>query len=215
MSQPLDQDADHSPPGPVDKSTGEFWMRNPWHTGDENLSAYERNQVALNLGGQGFLDVSHLTGADSDSDSRGVAAGDFNNDGMPDLIVRSSGGGPIRLFQNRWPQTSWLRLSLRGHQSNSRGIGARIRVECGGQTQWRELFPECSFVAQSPAEVHFGLGTTTKIDRITVFWPSGIEQQFEDVPASQHLIIDEHSDFPSTISESIASPGTSRQVKAD
>ncbi|HEY8504476.1 MAG TPA: hypothetical protein VIL46_07830, partial [Gemmataceae bacterium] len=74
-------------PGKLDPSLKEFWSENPWdivHDG-HNLSAFERNRTWLNLNGSAFLDLSFLTGTDSDGDGRAVVAGDFRNTGQQDL----------------------------------------------------------------------------------------------------------------------------------
>ena len=140
--------------------------------------------------------MSHLTSADLDSDSRGVASGDFNGDGMPDLIVRSSGGGPLRLFENRWPKTNWLKVSLRGRQSNSLGIGAKLKFEVDGRAIWRELFPVSSFLCQQPSLVNVGLGAASQVEGLTVFWPSGKVQKFQALESNRHLRIDEEQESP-------------------
>lgn len=191
MAQPINQRENHPALGKLDTARGEFWLNNPWQQDDHNLSAFERNRVLLNTGKRSLIDVSHQTTADLDSDSRAVVAGDFTGDGMPDLLVRSVGGGALRLFENRWPQTHWLRVSLAGVKSNSLGIGAKLRIEAGGQVIWRDLFPVCSYQSQLPAEVHVGLGKHQRVDRLTVYWPAGQTQRFDGIPADRHVLLTE------------------------
>ena len=191
MSQPFDCFAHHPARGKLDEAAGEFWMENPWDPKGHNLSAYERNRVLLNTGRGTFLDVSGVSGADSDSDARSVVSGDFNNDGMMDLVVRNCGGGPVLVLENRWPKRHWLKVSLRGRTSNSLGIGAKLSVEAGGRTLHRELFPNNSYMSQNPAIVHFGLGEAERVDRLAIRWPSGVEQVLGDLPADVHLRIRE------------------------
>ena len=109
-----------SAPGKIDPTLGEFWVETPWEIFQQghNLSCYERNRVFLNLKGKDFLDISHLTAADSDGDGRAVVAADFRNIGMLDLIVRQAGGGPLLLYENRLPRKHYLKVSLRGRSSN-------------------------------------------------------------------------------------------------
>ena len=171
-------------------------MRNPWDDTEHNLSAFERNRVFLNLQGKECLEISHLTGADADSDSRAVAAGDFNNDGMPDLLVRSVGGGPLRMFENQWPAKRWLKIQLRGVRSNSLGIGAKLKLEVGGRSLQRELYPESSFQSQQPSLVLLGLDEAEQAERLTIYWPSGEEQILENIPADSHLLITEGENEP-------------------
>ena len=77
MSQPSDRGTSVALPGQLDDSLGEFWVNNPWQivAYGHNLSAFERSRTWLNLRGQGFMDVSFLSGADDDGDGRCVVAG--------------------------------------------------------------------------------------------------------------------------------------------
>ena len=106
-----------------------------------NLSAYERKRAFLNVEGKDFLDISYLTGADSDGDGRAVVAGDFRNDGRLDLVVRQVGGGPVLLFENQFPKAHYLTVSLRGTASNRLGIGARLTATVAGRDLTREALP--------------------------------------------------------------------------
>src|SRR5215831_13450096 len=120
VAQPYDRGAKVPAPGKLDPNLGEFWVSNPWQIVQRghNLSAYERKRAYLNVRGQDFLDISYLTGADRDGDGRCVVAGDFRNNGRLDLVVRQVGGGPVLLYENNFPQRHYLKVSLRGHQSN-------------------------------------------------------------------------------------------------
>jgi hypothetical protein len=185
----------------VDRSLGEFWVTNPWDIVEQghNLSAYERKRAFLNVAGRAFLDISYLTGADSDGDGRSVAAGDFRNDGRLDLVVRQVGGGPVLLFENRFPKAHYLTVSLRGRASNRLGIGARLTARVSGREITRELYPLNSFRSQMPSRVHFGLGDARKIDRLTIRWPSGTVQTFEDLAADRHVVIAEDRTGPAAV----------------
>lgn len=183
-------------PGEVDEKLGEFWVENPWQIvrNGHNLSAFERNRVYLNLGGSEFVEISHLTGADSEGDGRGVVAADFRNVGRPDLLVRQAGGGPLLLYANQLPATHYLTISLRGENSNRRGIGARLTAWVNGRQVVRELFPANGYVSQAPSQVQFGLGSDTKVDRLEVRWPSGKVQVLTDLTGDRHVVIDESRD---------------------
>lgn len=193
MSQPGDRNASIRAPGRLDKDLGEFWVANPFEIIKQahNLSAYERNRAFLNLGGQDFLDISYLTGADSDGDGRSVVAGDFRNTGQMDLVVRQAGGGALLLFENCFPRRHYLKVTLRGTKSNRQGIGARLIATVAGQPLVRELYPINSFRSQMPNLVHFGLGEATKVERLVVRWPSGTVQELTDLPADRHILVDE------------------------
>ncbi|HSQ54635.1 MAG TPA: CRTAC1 family protein [Gemmata sp.] len=188
-------------PGSLDPKLNEFWVGNPWGIAlaGHNLSSFERNRMYLNFGGKEFVEVSHLSGADSDGDGRAVVAADFRNSGMLDLIVRQVGGGPLLYFENRLPKSHYLTVTLRGNRSNRQGIGARLVAEVNGRKIVRELFPACSYRSQTPSQVHFGLAKDTKIDRLTIRWPSGLVQELTAIAGDRHVVIDESKDGPAAI----------------
>ncbi len=194
MAQPLDRNARLPELGQVDREGGEFWVENPFRIpgSGNNLSAYERNRLFLNLGGEGFLDASFASDADIDSDSRAVIVADFDRDGASDLLVGSVGGGPLRLFLNRFPRTNRrIRLELTGVQSNRRGVGSRIEIEIGKRKIVRDLFPSNGGTGQGPVESLIGLGRAERIDRLSVRWPSGHVQRFENLPVDSEIEITE------------------------
>jgi hypothetical protein len=180
-------------PGAIDRALGEFWVTNPWDIVDKghNLSAYERKRAFLNVAGKEFVDISYLTGADSDGDGRSVVAGDFRNDGRLDLVLRQVGGGPLRLYENQFPKAHYLTVTLRGRASNRLGIGARVTITASGRALTRELYPHNTFHSQMPGRLHFGLRDAARIDRLTVRWPSGAVQTIEDLAADRHVVITE------------------------
>ena len=179
-------------PGALDNELNEFWAGNPWRIFEsENLSSYERNRMYLNVQGKNFLEVSHLSGADIDSDSRAVLATDTDNDGKLDLVLRQAGGGPLRIFANQFPHRSFLKVSLRGTKSNRLGIGARLTAWVGDQRFVRELFPLNSNQSQGPPWVHFGLGSSDRVDRLEIAWPSGETQEVSDLAINRHIVVAE------------------------
>ena len=201
MSQPNNRSAAVPLPGRIDEKLGEFWVENPWQivAFGHNLSSFERNRAFLNIGGKEFLEISHLTGADSDGDGRSVVAADFRNIGMMDLLVRQVGGGPLLLFENRLPRKSYLMVSLRGTTSNRQGIGARLTATVSGRKIVREMYPANGFQSQSPNQIHFGLNDDTSVDTLTIRWPSGKIQVLKDVKANRHIVVDEGKDLADAI----------------
>jgi hypothetical protein len=208
VSQPWDRSALIKAPGEVDASLGEFWSENPWDivSGGHNLSAFERNRTFLNIRGKDFLDISFLTGSDSDGDGRCVVAGDFRNIGQMDLVVRQNGGGPLSLYENRFPKKHYLKVSLRGRQSNRLGIGARLIAEVKGQPLVRELYPINTYHSQAASMVHFGLGEEGQVDRLTIQWPSGKKQVLTNVAGDRHIVVDEGLEGSAAIETVV--PGT-------
>ena len=207
VSQPSDRSAIIHTPGQLDPSLGEFWVSNPWDIVKEghNLSAFERSRAWLNLRGQGFMDVSFLSGADDDGDGRCVVAGDFRNNGRLDVIVRKVGADrqkgrhPLQMYENNFPQRHYLEVTLRGTKSNRQGVGARLVAVVNGQQLVREMYPQNSYRSQMPNIVHFGLGDHDRVDRLTIRWPSGAEQVLTDVAGDRHVIIEEGKEAVETV----------------
>lgn len=195
MSQPFNRGAIVPAPIEPDKRLKNWWVENPWliAANGKSLSGYERNRIFLNVGGKDFFEISGLTLADSEADGRGTVAADLTNDGMEDVMVRHVGGLPIALYENRFPKTSWLRVTLRGVKSNREGIGARLVAESNGQKLVRELFPNNGFLGQNAAHVHFGLGQATKLDKLSIRWPNGATQEFKDLDLNRHVRFTEES----------------------
>ena len=190
MSQPFDRSATCEQPGDVDPGLGEFWVKDPFEINFENnLSSFERNRAFLNIGGEGFLEVSHLTGADSDGDGRSVVAADLRRNGRLDLIVRQTGGAPFRIFENRFSAGNFLEVRLRGTKSNRKGIGARLEAKVGGRRIFRDQFPVNSYRSQAPNSVHFGLGEGERVDELIIRWPSGEVQTLREIRGNQHMEI--------------------------
>jgi len=201
VSQPFNRAARVPAPGKVDASLGEFWVENPWEitAGGHNLSCFERNRVYLNVEGRDFLEISTLTSADSDGDGRCVVAADFRNNGQQDLLVRQVGGGPVLLFENRFPRRQFLTVSLRGVRSNRLGIGARLTAVVNGRQLVRELYPVNSYRSQGASLVHFGLGNTSEVERLTIRWPSGEVQELHGLAADRHIVVTEGKSEPEAV----------------
>ena len=153
------------------------------------------NALFVNMGDGTFTDVSDASGANDSGTGRGVAHGDFNDDGLLDLFVVNMGTldgepGTARLFINTSDTgNNWLRISLQSNDGNLFGIGARVVVATGGVKQVREMGASQSHMSNSVVPVHFGLGNAQTVDTVEVHWPSGRAQLLENVPVNQELTI--------------------------
>lgn len=162
----------------VDISDARGW---PDMTGS-SMGGHERN-VLMRQGQRGFESIGAQAGVDSDRDSRGVAIGDFDNDGRMDIVVSNVDAAPnvyrnISETSNHWLQ---LRLTGSGPKSNSMAIGARVYATAGETTQMREIASANGFDAQSSLQVHFGLGPQRQASDLKVIWPGGDVQEFHHV----------------------------------
>ena len=198
--------------GDIDRERGEFWVENPFlmPQAGHNLSAHERNRLFLNVAGKGFIDASRFSNADIDSDSRSVVAADFDHDGQTDLLVGNVGGGPLRLFLNRFsvPGNRRVLLDLVGTTSNRTAIGARVELQCAGQRIVRDRFAPNGFMGMGPPELLVGVGRAERIDRLTVRWPTGEIQEFTDLPVDTRLTIEEGRETVETEPLPPVSPGS-------
>jgi hypothetical protein len=164
---------------------------NNWPSiGNRTWSGYQKKKLFHNLGNGSFKDIAAEAGVDNQLDGRGIGIGDFDNDGRLD-IVQTNADQPLLLYHNITEKTgNWIELKLIGTRSNRDAIGARIRVEAGGITQIREVDGGNGYAGESTRRVHFGLGKTTKIDRIEIRWPSGQTQQVV-VPINRVTYVEE------------------------
>jgi hypothetical protein len=160
------------------------------------LGSFRQNRLLYrNLGDGTFEDATALGGPGFQikSASRGVASEDFNGDGRLDLVITGMNEFPALLL-NQSPPGNWLILSLLGNpgnKSNRSAIGARIRITAGGRKQTREVRSSSSFYSSNGLRVHFGLGNSSRIDELQVFWPDGRLTRRSDIDANQVLTIRE------------------------
>ena len=152
------------------------------------------NSVFRNQGDGRFTDVSKTAGPDLQlaGQYRGVAFGDFDNDGRVDAVV-SNVNGPARLFHNITPSSGhWLALKLSGTRSNRDGIGAKVEVTL---PNGRKLYNHCTtsvgYASSSEPLVRFGLGQQAVAKLVQIRWPSGQVQELHDVAADQVLKVRE------------------------
>jgi len=165
-----------------------------FHGGLINMVPQEHS-VFQNLGGEKFRDVSATAGAvlDNKTVARGGCFADYNNDGRVDAFIVNL-GSPAYLLENTTLNTNhWLMVKLEGTKSNRDGIGAKVQVVANGVTQYAQRGAGSSYLGQDDWRLHFGLGIAAEANKITVFWPSGIQQTVENVKADRIITIREAS----------------------
>jgi len=155
----------------------------------------ETHLAFRNLGDLRFENVSSSWGLDEKGVSFGSAFGDLDGDGDLDLVYSNYQSG-VTLLRNDSDTGHRVICALRGTQSNRFGIGAKVTLESAAGTQVRALALARGFMSSSEPIAHFGLGDDLVIRRLTVSWPSGVVQTFENLPADQRFTITEPSQPP-------------------
>lgn len=162
--------------------------------GDANSLTGYADHLLLNDGKGHFTDVSASAGPwfKAARCGRGVACGDFDNDGQLDLLVLNLNDPPA-LLRNTTPpgERHWLKIRLVGRASNRDGIGARVRCVLPGKTLVRERTSAGSYCSSHDPRVHFGLGTNQVVPELEIRWPSGKTQRLSGVKADQLLTVQE------------------------
>ncbi len=102
---------------------------------------------------------------------------DYNNDGYADIFTPSYSTTIVHgLYKNNGGDNNWISIRLEGVISNRSAIGARIYCYSNGMVQTREVASSTGQYTGSSLVQTFGIGSETSIDRIEIFWPSGIHQ---------------------------------------
>ncbi|GEM_PF-81433 len=141
---------------------------------NRGITFRQRNLFFRNLGGGRFEEIGLRAGPGASrlAVTRGLAAGDFNNDGRVDLLVNHM-DDTASLLENRTANGNhWITLDLVGVKSNRNALGAVVRLN----DQMQEVRANDSYLSSSDRRLHFGLGKKTAISRVEIRWPSGLVQ---------------------------------------
>jgi hypothetical protein len=128
--------------------------------------------------------------------SRSSVIFDLDNDGDLDIVTNDFNSEPMVLISDLAQQKKihWLKVVLVGTKSNRNGLGATVRLHGNGQTYTRYNDGKSGYLSQSVLPLYFGLGDSSKIDRIEVDWPSGLKQVIsKGLHENETLKITEHS----------------------
>lgn len=150
------------------------------------------NKIMFNQGNSTFLPVSY-----SGISVGGI--GDLNNDGFLDIL----NGNTIRYAVPN--SNNWIKVVLRGIQSNSNGIGARVEIHGSWGKQIRDIRSGEGFKYMSSLNAHFGIGTATNITQVVIIWPSGVVDVINNPSSNQTLTVIEGSSPLSLVNNGDAS----------
>lgn len=154
----------------------------------------EPPMLLRNVSGK-FVDVSAQSGPAfrHPRAARGVAFGDFNNDGFIDVVMNCN-DQPAVLLKNTGNANHWLIVDTIGTKSNRDGIGAQLHLVCGSLQQYAIVSTASSYISASDKRIYFGLGKSDSIQLLEIVWPSGIKQRFANLRADQILTAREPND---------------------
>ena len=157
---------------------------------DFGIRYRQPNSAFRNVGDGTFEKIELPDGSTGPQSSRGLAAGDYDNDGRIDLVIANLDAPPT-LLRGIAATGNWLLFDLKGTTSNRSAIGARVTVVAGNLRQVREVRSGGSYQSSNDRRLHFGLGDNESVEIVTIRWPSGTEQTLTGVAANQVLRIEE------------------------
>ena len=167
----------------------------------------QSNLLFENDGRGRYTDISERSGilATGERIHRSAIFADYDDDGMVDIFVTVNGQqvedgqgnnifdpnqGKGILFHNETKSdNNWLKVRLEGTKSNRDGFGATVSITAGPVKDKQALISGQGYFSANAKEIYFGLGTAKIIDKINVFWPSGLNDSFENINANQTVYI--------------------------
>lgn len=156
---------------------------------------YEEPMLLFRNTGSAFKNVSAESGPAfaKPLSARGMAIGDFNNDGALDVLVSVNNGAPLLLKNNVGAQNHWLGIKLIGKKSNPDAIGARITYQAQDLKRSRMKVGGGSYLSDHDPRIVLGIARRPKIDWLEVKWPlpGGRVQRFTDLPIDRYITVTE------------------------
>ena len=166
---------------------------------DGTWSGYERNVFYANNRDGTFSDVSGAVGLDFLEDGRSFALADFDHDGRLEVFLKNRNAPQLRVLKNvvsDLPPS--ISFCLEGTKSNRDAIGAVITISSDGHRQTRSLQAGSGFLAQHSKDLFFGLGEIKDPIEAEIRWPSGLVQQFRNLPINHRIWIKEGAELART-----------------
>jgi len=157
--------------------------------------SYEEPPLLFRGTGTGFQNVSEQSGPifARPLSARGLAIGDYDNDGAVDVLISVNDGAPILLHNRIGSQNHWLGINLVGTTANRDAVGARITYQAGDLRRSRMKVGGGSFLSSHDPRTVLGLGNRTKLDWLEIKWPapSKAVERFTDMPVDRYITITE------------------------
>ena len=158
-----------------------------------NQVKYQEPLMLFRNTGKSFQNVSAESGPAfaKPLSARGMAIGDFDNDGAVDVLVSVNDGAPMLLRNNVGSQNHWLGIRLVGKKSNPDAIGARINYQAGDLKRSRMKVGGGSYLSSHDPRIVLGIGKRPKIDWLEIKWPQpgGAVERFTELPVNRYITI--------------------------
>jgi hypothetical protein len=163
------------------------------HLYREGVTWAERPFIHDNARGR-FVDVSDQRGEaiKTKYSARGLAMGDYDNDGDEDFLLVQNGGPPVLLRNDGGNRSNWVGLNLIGTRSNRDAVGARVTLTAGDLKLVRQIEGGSSYCSAHDPRLLLGIGERRKIDQIEIRWPSGAIDKINDVQINHYSTIKEN-----------------------
>ena len=165
-------------------------------TGAPPMDTYEPNKLLWNTGMGTFLDVTESAGVGNLGKGHGATFSDYDNDGDLDLFAPIGGAlagdrQPNSFYRNNGTPHHWVKLRLIATTSNPDAIGARVQVTTELGNYYRAVATGTGLGSMNDPMIMVGLGAATRVEQVTIDWPSGVRQEFSDLAADQVIEITE------------------------
>jgi hypothetical protein len=155
--------------------------------------SYRQPLMLLQNTGSGFRNISGDSGPvfSRPLSARGLAIGDFNNDGAIDVLVSTNNGAPLLLRNTVGAENHWLGVRLVGKKCNRDAIGARVTYQVGDLKRSRMKVGGGSYLSSHDPRLVLGIGKRMKLDWMEVKWPqpSGLVERFTNLPIDRYITI--------------------------
>jgi hypothetical protein len=173
---------------------GTSWAERPllFH----NLNHGKKFEIMPAVEGSGLADVIP---------ARGAAFGDLFNDGKIDVVINCIDHTPVLLRNVNDDHNHWVGLRLIGGPKSPRdAVGSTVYVTSGGIRQRGDVMSGGSFESSNDFRLHFGLGVTTKVDKVEIRWPDGLKEAFTLPDVDRYFSIEEGKGLVPSVYDSIA-----------